>query len=184
MAGNATIFKAVLHLADMDRNYYATHALTMARHPSETDERLMVRLLAFALHADDALEFGRGLSTQDEPDLWRKDLTGAIDLWVDVGLPDERAVRRACHRARHVTVVGYGGRAVGLWWSQNRERLERHDNLTIINLPYEGTQKLAGLAQRTMELQCNIQEGEVSLIHGSDLVQVQPERWLTGKQRD
>ncbi len=90
MASNATIFKAALQIADMDRNYYQGHALTIARHPSETDERMMVRLLVFALHAHEALSFGKGLSTQDEPDLWQKDLTGAVALWIEVGQPDEK----------------------------------------------------------------------------------------------
>ncbi len=96
MALKATIFKAELQIADMDRNYYRDHSLTLARHPSETDERLMVRLLVFALHAGEALSFGRGLSAEDEPDLWERDLTGSITTWIDVGLPDERRLRKAC----------------------------------------------------------------------------------------
>ena len=105
MALRATIYKADLSVADMDRGYYADHSLTIAKHPSETEERMMVRLLAFALRADAALAFGRGLSTEDDPDLLRSDLTGAIDTWIDVGWPDERRVRRACGRAREVLVV-------------------------------------------------------------------------------
>jgi uncharacterized protein YaeQ len=122
MALKSTIFKAELSVADIDRGYYRDHILMIARHPSETDERMMVRLLAFALHADDALTFGRGLSTQDEPDVWRRDLTGAIEQWIDVGLPDEREVRKACGRAREVYVLAYGGRAVDLWWQSAREK--------------------------------------------------------------
>ena len=116
MALKSTIFKVDLAVADIDRGYYHDHSLTIARHPSETDERMMIRLLAFALHSQDALEFGRGLSAADEPDLWRRDLTGAIEQWIDVGLPDEREVRKACGRAREVYVLAYGGRAVELWW--------------------------------------------------------------------
>ena len=112
MALKATIFKVTLSVADVGRGYYRDHDLTIARHPSETDERMMVRVLAFALHADDALAFGRGLSTDDEPDLVRCDLTGAIERWIDVGLPDERDIRKACGRAREVDVLAYGGRAV------------------------------------------------------------------------
>src|SRR5258708_30643507 len=104
MALKSTIFKAELTVSDLDRHHFATHALTIARHPSETDERMMVRLLAFALNADDALEFGRGLSSEDEADLVRRDLTGAIDAWIDVGLPDERRVRKASGRAARVVV--------------------------------------------------------------------------------
>ena len=118
MALKATIFKAELHIADMERGYYHDHALTVARHPSETDERMMVRLLAFALNADETLAFGAGLSTDDEPDLWRKDLTGSIETWIDVGLPDEKRIRKACGRADEVFVYSYGGHAAQLWWQQ------------------------------------------------------------------
>src|SRR6185436_7958792 len=124
MALKATIFKVELSVADIDRGYYADHALTIARHPSETDERMMVRILAFALRAQERLEFGRGLSSEDEPDLVERDLTGAIERWIDVGLPDEREVRKACGRARHVDVIAYGGRAVDLWWESARGKLE------------------------------------------------------------
>ena len=113
MALKATIFKAELQVADMDRHYYGSHVLTVARHPSETDERMMVRLLAFALHAQDALAFGKGLGAQDEPDLWLRNLTGAIDLWLDVGLPEEKRVRRACGRAEQVCIYCYGGHGAG-----------------------------------------------------------------------
>jgi len=112
MALRATIFKARLSIADMDRSYYGEHAVTIARHPSETDERMLVRTIAFALHADPALSFGRGLSTDDEPDLWRKDLTGAVEAWIEVGLPDEKRLRKASGRAQEAFLYAYGGRAV------------------------------------------------------------------------
>ena len=149
MALKSTIFKAELSIADIDRGYYRDHALTIARHPSETDERMMVRLLAFALHADDALEFGRGLSTEDEPDLWRRDLTGAVEQWIEVGLPEEREVRKACGRAREVHVLAYGGRAVDLWWQGAREKLERQDRLAVSEVPIEASRALARLAARS-----------------------------------
>ena len=128
MASNATVFKAVLQISDVDRGYYHDHALTLARHPSETDERMMVRLLAFVLHAHEALAFGRGLSTEDEPDLWQKDLTGAIELWIVVGQRDEKSIRQACGRAKQVFIYTYGGRGADLWWEQNRAKLVRLDN--------------------------------------------------------
>jgi len=170
MAQTATIFKAALQIADMDRNYYADHALTLARHPSETDERMMVRLLAFALNAHESLVFGRGLSTEDEPDLWQKDLTGNIELWIEVGQPDEKRLRKACNRADRVWVCNYGGRAADLWWEQNRALLEKLDNLTVVNLPYPASRDLAALAQRNMPLQCTIQEGQVWLGDGKQAV--------------
>ena len=120
MAIKATIFKAELQVSDLDRNHFATHSLTLARHPSETDERMMVRVLAFALHAHDALAFGKGLGADDEPDLWQKDLTGAIEVWIEVGQPDEKRVRRACGRAAQVFIYAYGDRIVDSWWDRAR----------------------------------------------------------------
>lgn len=163
MALKSTICKAELQLSDLDRHYYATHSLTLARHPSETDERMMVRLLAFALHASDALAFGKGLSAEDEPDLLERDPTGAIERWIDVGLPDEREVRRACHRARDMVLLTYGGRIAEMWWQQNGGKLAGLPNLTVIDLPPETSATLAALAARTMRLSCTIQDGHVWL---------------------
>jgi len=172
VALKSTIFKADVAIADIDRGYYRDHVLRIAQHPSETSERMMVRLLAFALHADDALEFGRGISTDDEPDLWRRDLTGAIDKWIDVGLPHERDVRKACGRAREVYVLAYGGRAVDLWWQDARERLERQDRLAVSEVPIEASRALALLADRTMSLQVTIQEGHIFVADGATSVPV------------
>lgn len=173
MAIKATIFKADLQIADMERHYYQDHALTLARHPSETDERMMVRLLAFALHAHEYLEFGQGMTDDDEADLWQKDLTGAIELWIDVGLPDEKLIRKACGRANRVIVYTYGGRTADMWFAQNSSLLERLRNLTVFNLPLESTRAIAKLAQRTMQLQCTIQDGQVWLSDGKESVQVE-----------
>jgi uncharacterized protein YaeQ len=170
MAQKATIFRAELAVADLDRGYYGTHALTLARHPSETDERMMVRLLAFALHADDALAFGRGLASEDEADLTQKDLTGAIRLWIDVGLPDEKSLRRAAGRAERVVVYAYGGRAVDLWWAKSRETLGRLANFAAYNVAQDTSRALAALAQRTMQLQCTIQDGEIWFSCGTGTV--------------
>lgn len=161
MALNATIYKAALQITDTDRHYYQDHALTIARHPSETDERMMVRVLAFVRHAHEALSFGKGLSTEDEPDLWQKDLTGAIELWIDVGQPDDKSLRKACGRAQQVIVYTYGGQSVDRWWEQNRAALERAKNLTVLNLPVDASRALANLAQRDMQLHCTIQEGQI-----------------------
>lgn len=173
MAIKATIFKANLQIADMERHYYQDHMLTLARHPSETDERMMVRLLAFALHAHEYLEFGQGMTEEDEADLWRKDLTGVIELWIDVGIPDEKLIRKACGRASQVIVYCYGGRVADMWFAQNSAQFERQKNLTIVNLPVASTQALAKLAQRTMNLQCTIQDGQVWLGDGAASVQVE-----------
>lgn len=175
MALKATIFKLELQVADLDRNYYQTHALTLARHPSETDERMMVRVLAFALNAHAALEFGKGLSADDEPDLWRRDLTGAIEQWIDVGLPDEKRVRRACGRAARVTVLTYGGRPADLWWEQNRAQLKKQEKLTVINLPPQQTAAIASHVARSMQVSCTVQEGELWLVVGGESVRLTPE---------
>jgi uncharacterized protein YaeQ len=172
MALKATIFKADLQIADMDRGYYREHALTIARHPSETDERMMVRLLAYALHAGGALAFGKGLSTEDEPDLWQKDLTGAIELWIDVGQPDERRIRRACGRAEQVYVYSYGGQAAGIWWDQIAGKLGRNLNLAVVSVPAASSRALAGLARRTMQLNCTIQDGQVCLADADTRIEI------------
>jgi uncharacterized protein YaeQ len=174
MALKSTVFKADLHIADLDRRYYRDHTLTIARHPSETDERMMVRLLAFALNAHDSLAFGKGLSTEDEPALWQKDLTGAIELWIDVGQPDERDMRKACGRAARAIVYSYGGRTADLWWQQNQTKLERLANLTVVSLPLPATRALATLAQRTMDLQCMIQDGMIWLSDRNEGIEVNP----------
>jgi uncharacterized protein YaeQ len=166
MALTATIFKAHLQISDLDRPYYGDHQLTLARHPSETEERMMVRLLAFALHADENLNFTKGLCVDEEPDLWLKSLTGEIELWIDVGLPDERRVRKACNRAAQVCLYIYGGRAAGLWWQRNADKLQRFSNLRVIELPEEQSKGLASLVQRSMALQCTIQDGEIWLSCG------------------
>ncbi len=170
MAIKSTIFKVNLQIADMECHYYHDHALTIARHPSETDERMMVRLLAFALHAHEYLEFGQGMTADDEADLWQKDLTGAIELWIDVGIPDEKLIRKASGRANQVIVYCYGGRVADMWFAQNSGQFERLKNLTVINLPVESTRAIAKLAQRNMQLQCTIQDGQVWLGDGKDSV--------------
>jgi uncharacterized protein YaeQ len=173
MAIKATVFKATLQIADMDRHYYADHALTLARHPSETDERMMVRLLAFALYADEGLTFAKGLSSDDEPALWDKDLTGSIRRWIEVGLPDERVIRKASGRANQVVVVSYG-RAADIWWNENRDKLQRLNNLTVLRLPNETTLALAALASRTMQLQCTIQEGHIMVTSDAGMIEIEP----------
>lgn len=174
MALKATVFKVDLQIADMDRNYYQSHALTIARHASETDERMMVRVLAFAMYANDALAFGKGIAADDEPTLWEKDLTGTIERWIEVGQPDEREIRKASGRARQVVIVTYG-RSAEPWWEQNRDKLQRISNLTVLRLPTATTQSLAALANRNMQLQCNIQERLIWMTAEGGAVQVEPE---------
>ena len=163
MALKSTVFKAEVQVADLDRQHFGDYTLTLARHPSETDERMMIRLLAFILNASETLVFGRGLSTEDEADLWDLDATGSIERWIDVGLPDEKAIRRACNRSRHVVVLSYGGRGADIWWQQNAPKLANQKNLRVLSLTADEGQALAGLAERNMRLQCTVQDGVIWL---------------------
>jgi uncharacterized protein YaeQ len=178
VALKATIFKVDLQLADLDRHHYADYPLTLARHPSETDERLMMRVLAFALHAHERLALGKGLSDDDEPDLWRRDLTGAIEQWIEVGLPDARRLRRAASRADQVIVLPYGGRAAELWWTANASDLRKLPKLTVTPIDAEASRGLAALVARTVRLQVTVQDGAVSVTDGVQVVEVQPGRWV------
>ena len=181
MALKATIHKADLQIADMERNYYKDHALTIARHPSENDERMMVRLLAFALNAHDRLAFGSSIGNDEEPDLWQKDLTGAIEVWIDVGLPDEKRVRRACGRAGRVFVYSYG-RGADLWWKQAGVSLSRSANLSVVHLPQDAVQAIAKLAARNMRLNCTIQDEQIWLADENDTVQLEVMHRLHAEQ--
>lgn len=174
MALKATIYKADVQIADMDRHYYQDHGLTLARHPSETDERMMIRLLAFAIHANEALSFTKGLFDTDEPDLWQKDLTGAIQLWIEVGQPDEKRIMKACGRSEQVIVYSYSATS-HIWYKQIAGKLERARNLTIINIPAEASAQLEQLANRNMQLQCTIQDSQIYLTDGSNTVLVERE---------
>jgi len=176
MALNSTIYKVELQVSDMDRHYYATHALTLARHPSETEERLMTRLLAFALYADERLEFGKGISDEDEPALWRKAYTEEIELWIEVGQPDETRIRKACGRSRQVVVISYGGNASEIWWNKVGPALARNRNLTVLDIPAPTVAQLVALLQRGMRLQCLIQDGQLQIMNDADAVAVDPVR--------
>jgi uncharacterized protein YaeQ len=178
MAIKSTIFKANLQIADMDRGLYATHQLTLARHPSETDERMMVRLLAFALHvpADDhdgALVFARGMADADEPDLWQPSLAGELRQWIEVGQPDERRLARACGRSERVVLYVYAN-AAHIWWAGIQGKVARLSNLWVWQLPAPQSQALAALAERSMQLQVTVQDGQIWVGNGKDSLEVHP----------
>ena len=177
MAQKSTIYKAEVSVADMDRHYYETHKLTVAKHPSETDERLMVRLLAFALNAHEHLEMTKGLSTDDEPDIWQKSLSGELELWIALGLPSDKVLRQSCGKARQVIVYTYGGRPADIWWDKIKNSTTRFDNLQVINLAAQDTAALADLAARAMKIQVNIQDGDIMLSEGDTIVNITPEPW-------
>ncbi len=173
MALRATVHKVQLEVADVDRAHYATYALTVAKHPSETDERVMIRLVAFALNAHEHLSFAGGLSSPEEPALWIKDLTGAIDRWIEVGQPDPRVIRKASSRATTVRIYTYG-RGADVWWSRVRDELSRFERLDVFHVEADGN--LAGLLERNTALHALVQEEHVSLSNGSAHLSVQVTR--------
>lgn len=181
MALRATVYKVDLQVNDLDRQVFGSWSLPLALHPSETVERLMVRLLAYALHCgDDGLAFGRGISNDDEATLWQHDLTGALQHWIEVGLPDERLLRKAANRAPQVTLHTYGGRTAQVWWTQNAAALGRLGNLRVLDWPPEFTQALAALATRNMALQVTVQDGALWCSVDEQTLQVQPAVWQAG----
>lgn len=175
MAANATIYKASLNIADMDRNYYAEHNFTLAKHPSETDLRLMIKLVAFMLNADETLLFTKGITQDDEPDLWQKALNGDIKLWIDLGQPDEKRIRKACGRSEKVIIYMYQEGSALAWWKQMQNSLGRFKNLSVVYLNIDGDIEL--LAKRAMVLQCNISDFELTIIDNDNSVTVREDRW-------
>ena len=167
MALKATVFKADLQVANLDQNQFGDYSLTLAQHPSETIERVMIRLLAFALYASEDLRFGRGLSNEEDAAVWEIDPSGVTRLWIDVGLPDEVRVKKACSRADRAVIITYGGRPSDMWWQQNANTLTRYKNLSVIQLSQEDSAKLVEAAGRTMKLSWTIQEGMVYLDNAS-----------------
>jgi uncharacterized protein YaeQ len=185
MALKSTVFKANLAVADIDHGYYADHVLTLARHPSETDERMMARLVALALNAhalqtvcggDGTLAFGAGLSNPDEPDAWLRDFTGLTRLWIEVGQPDETALAKACRQSDRVAAYAFSN-AADIWWRGIENKLTRLPNLEVWRIPAAASQEVALLAQRSMQLQATIQEGALLLGDGQRSVDVEPQRW-------
>jgi uncharacterized protein YaeQ len=177
MAQKATIYKIELSVSDMDRHYYETHNLTVAKHPSETDERLMVRILAFALNAQEYLEFSRGISTDDEPDIWQKSLSGELELWVALGLPSEKIVRKSCGKAVKVIIYCYGGRSAEIWWEKIKNSTTRFHNLQVVNFSEEDTHTLGEQVNRSMKMQVNIQDGDVMVSVDDSIAYVTPVKW-------
>jgi len=172
MAIKPTIYKANLDISDIDRRYYAEHSLTVACHPSETTERMMLRILVFALNADERLAFGADIGDTDEPALWKHDLTGAIEQWIEIGQPDEKKILKICGRANEVIVYSFG-RSPELWWNQIAPKLERVKNLSVFGISSASAQELSTLAERTMKLHFMIHDGEVSIGNEDNVVNVE-----------
>ena len=178
MAIKATIYKANLQIADMDRSVYVDHAVTIARHPSETDERMMIRLLAMALELpgdpnQGTLEFAKDLWDADEPALWHKDLTGEIKHWIDVGQPDDKRLMKASGRADRVSVYGYS-HSTPIWWAGIATKITRASNIQVWQIEQPQSQALAALAQRSMQLQVSVQDGAAWFGDGQASVEITP----------
>lgn len=178
MALKATIYKLTLHIADMDRGYYQDHQLTIAKHPSETEQRLMMRLMAFVLNASEQLSFAKGLSNEGEAELLEQELSGEINLWIEFGQSDEKWLRKACGQAKEVQLFTYGGKSVPPWWQKIKPQLERYKNLKVINFPEESIIELGKLAQRNMELQINISEQQMWISDADNSLLLEPEYLL------
>jgi uncharacterized protein YaeQ len=175
MATKATIYKALLNIANMDTNYYYEHNLTLALHPSETEERLMARVVAFILNANEDLGFCKGISEDDEPDLWEKSLDGEIQLWIDLGQPDEKRIKKACNRSKRVIIYTYQENMAQPWFKQMEKVINRWNNLSIIYLNIDGD--IEELAKRGMNLQCNISDEELTLIGDDKSMIITQNKW-------
>ena len=176
MATKATIYKALLNIANMDKNYYNEHNLTLALHPSETEIRLMARIIAFILNANDDLVFCKGISEDDEPDLWEKQLDGSIKLWIDLGQPDEKRIKKACGRSEKVIIYTYQENMSSAWLKQIEKSIIRFKNLTIIHIDLD--EDIEQLTQRSMCLQCNISDEELTLITNDKSIIINQKKYI------
>ncbi len=182
MALKATIYKAAINIADMDRSFFHDANLTLAQHPSETEQRMMLRLLAWICHADERLTFTRGLSADEEPEIWLKNDHNGIELWVELGLPDERRLKKACNQSARVVLYVYGERAARVWWPAIQDKVAGHKNLCIRFLDDGQLAQLTALASRNMTLQATLQEGTIWLSDAQNSLEVQFSDWQNSEQ--
>lgn len=165
MALKPTIYKANLQLADSDRHVYESFSLTLAQHPSETLERMVVRLLAFALNASDKLSFTKGLSSAEEPDLWAREDNGTLSLWIEVGQPKPERVKKALGLARQVAVYGFG-KALDTWWNLEGKDMPDSERLSLQRFQWADIQSLAANVGRAINWSVTIAGGEVYVDDG------------------
>ncbi len=177
MALKATIYKATVNVADLDRNQFLDATLPLARHPSETQERMMLRLLAWIKFANERLQFTRGLSAEDEPEAWLRNDHLGIDLWIELGLPEERRIKKACSQSKEVALFTYNSRAAQVWWQQNQSKLAGFSNLSIWYLDDEQLAQLSAFASRTMALQATIQDGAIWLSDAENNLEIHLTTW-------
>jgi len=177
MALKATIYKATVNIADMDRHFYQDTTLTLAQHPSETAQRMMLRLLAWICHANERLTFTKGLSAEDEPEIWQRNDHNGVELWIELGLPDEKRLRKACNQSEAVVLYAYGERAASVWWQQAQSKLSGYGHLQVRFIDDETLARLASLAQRNMNLQATLQEGTIWLSDAENSLEISFAEW-------
>ena len=178
MAIKATVIKLDLTISDMDRDYYQQHTLTMAQHPSETEQRLILRTIAFTLFAREDLQFTKGLSEDSEPDLWQKNLIDDIELWIELGQPDEKRIRKACHKAKQAVILSYGDNAGDKWWKAVEGKAKSFKNLSVYHISTEQYNSLSQLMQRHLVLNASIQDAELWLSDDKYSLHITPKQWL------
>ncbi|ARU58960.1 hypothetical protein OLMES_4973 [Oleiphilus messinensis] len=182
MALSATLYKAHLTVNNFDTNEFGTYELTVARHPSETEARLMLRLIAFANYAHDRLEFTRGLCVSEEPELWQKDDTGHPQRWIELGLPEFKRLKQRSSKATQLVVFAYGDQNAQNWREQNQSSWAKLDNLSVTYIETADLQSAAQRCQRRMELHVSIQDGLFELTAFGDTQSGEPinirlEKW-------
>lgn len=177
MALKATIYKAAVNIADMDRHFYHDATLTLAQHPSETEQRMMLRLLAWICHADKGLVFTKGLSAEDEPEIWRRNDHNGLEMWIEMGLPDEKRIKKACNRSSRVVLYAYGERAGYVWWQSMQSKVAGYKNLSVRFLDDDPLERLTALVSRNMTLQATLQEGTIWLSDARNSLEIQFAEW-------
>ncbi|GHA40466.1 YaeQ family protein [Photobacterium aphoticum] len=177
MALKATIYKAQFNVADLDRHVYLDQSHTLACHPSETLQRLMLRLVMWGLNADESLQFTKGLCEADEPALWTKSLTDDVELWIDLGLPDEKRIKKAAHKADKVIIAAYGDNAAPVWWQQNKSKITQFGNVSVVFFDDATLAQLEAMVERTMQLQLTIEGEQGWLSAGEKSCTLTPEWW-------
>jgi uncharacterized protein YaeQ len=174
MAIGSTVCKAELNIANIDTNYYETHEITIAKHPSETELRVMARLVAFIFNANERLVINQGVDNDDDPALWQKNYGGDVELWIDLAQVDEKRLRKACGRSEQVIVYLYNLGSATTWWKQNGGSYARFKNLSVRYINLDGIEKLFS---RTMRIQATITDGELSLNSDAGDFQITQEVW-------
>lgn len=172
MALKATIFKADVSISDMDRHYYQDHNLTIARHPSENDQRMMLRLIAFILNAHEQLQFTKGLCDVEEPDLWQKSFADEIELWVELGQPSEQRIKKGTNQSQQMLIYSYQDNSFDEWWKKEQNKLRQKDNLSVFTVPAELADELTSVTERNMQIQATIQDGQLWLTVNNNQLEV------------